>query len=184
MDLNMKILVTIVILPFLAILTWGMGNKYKNTDFAIWDTDKNDLISYEEFKEVFPDLYVNIWKTSDKRIMNDVGFFKLTYSIWDANNDKVMSKDEWLYGYSYLYGDYVYAQYEVIEKDNDGFIQLNEYIDAFYETGFFSNWDLDHNAALNEFELSQMFFNSWDDNDNEFIEYDEYNDLGVYYLNI
>ncbi|MFW5820949.1 MAG: hypothetical protein ACOCWA_06645 [Bacteroidota bacterium] len=51
-------------------------------------------------------------------------------------------------------------------------------------TDFYSDWDVDEDKNLSEYELARMLFIKWDSDDSNFIEKDEYQEFDQYYLDI
>jgi len=169
---------------FLTIFLMSASPESENLTFGDWDKDSNDLISRSEFVEVFTMNYVDDWNVIDDDHLDDEDFYRVTYSIWDVDNDEMLSEEEWQYGYDYYYGDYILDDYVAIDTDGDGFIEYQEYYDVLYPTEYYMVWDVDEDTYLSELELARLVFNNWDINDNNFLELDEYQNFDSYYLDI
>lgn len=180
----MKAIKTIFTGLFLAAILMAASPVSESLTFKDWDKDGNDLISRSEFVEVFTKNYVDDWNVIDDEYLDDEDFYHVTYAMWDVDNDNLLSKEEWQYGYDYYYGDYILDDYVAIDTDGDGFIEYQEYYDVLYPTQYYTVWDVDEDTYLSELELARLVFNNWDINDNNFLELDEYQKFDSYYLDI
>lgn len=155
-----------------------------NLTFSDWDENGDGLITRSEFVDRFTANYVDDWNVVDDEHLDDEDFYRTTYGIWDEDDDELLSEQEWMFGYDYYYGDYILDDYVGIDADGDGFIEYTEYYDALSGTDYYSEWDVDEDMYLNEYELARMVFNNWDYDDSNFIEKDEYEEFDTFYLDI
>ncbi len=161
-----------------------IANAKSNLVFSDWDSNGDALISRSEFVDRFTENYVNDWDIINDDHLDDEDFFNASFTIWDDDSDEQLSEQEWLYGYDYFYGDYVSDEFVSVDVDGDGFIEYTEYYDVLSPTTIYTDWDVDGDNYLNEYELARMVFNNWDYDNSNFIEIDEYNDFDFYYLDI
>jgi len=164
-------------------LTLGC-NRTTDLTFFDFDKDGNNLISKQEFKDVFTANFYDDWNNDDDEYLDDEDFYLSVYEIWDIDEDRLLSEEEWLMGYDYYYGDYILTDYDAIDIDDDGFIEYEEYTGVLDDTDFYVQWDLDASEYLSEEELANGVFERWDVDNSGKLEMDEYNDFDMYYLDI
>lgn len=155
-----------------------------NMTFEDWDKNENGYISRSEFVDVFVVHFIDDWDLLDDGYFDDEDIYKGTFKIWDVDDDTLLTEEEWLYGYDYYYGDYVFDDFVALDTDGDGKLEYIEYYDILEESDFYENWDVNKDKNLNEYELARMLFNNWDFDDSNFIEPDEYEEFDSYYLDI
>ncbi len=162
-----------------------MTSATADMPFEDWDTNDSGLITRSEFVAHFTDNYVADWNNyDDNATFDDEDFYTVTYDIWDVDDDDLLTVEEWDYGYDYFYGDYVNDDFVALDLDNDGFIEYVEYYDVFADTYYYTDWDIDADTYLNEYELARLVFNNWDVDNSNFIEKDEFDDFKAYYLEV
>jgi Ca2+-binding EF-hand superfamily protein len=159
-------------------------NRTSELTFMDFDKDGNNEISKEEFTNVFTANFYDDWNKNDDEYLDDEDFYLTVFEIWDEDNDKLLSKEEWLYGYDYYYGDYIITDYDAIDADGDGYVEYAEYASVLDDTDFYLEWDLDASEYLSDKELAEGVFNHWDINKNGTLELNEYSNFDMYYLDI
>lgn len=172
-----------VILSILFLLTIGC-NRTTNLSFSDFDINANNSIEKEEFTKVFTENFYDDWNNDDDEYLDDEDFYLSVYEIWDTNNDMLLSKDEWILGYDYYYGDFILTGYDAIDLDGDGFVDYNEYTGVLNDTDFYIQWDVDASEYLSEKELASGVFNIWDVDNSNALEIDEFAEFDYYYLDI
>lgn len=149
--------------------------------FSDWDRNDDQLISLSEFTGVFKKLYVDDWNVVDDNYLDDEDFYLATYRIWDINKDELMTKEEWLMGYDHQYGEYMVDDFVAHDIDGDGHIEYAEFRDALMNTEYYVILDIDADTYLSDEELAAAVFDSWDIDDSNFIEPDEYKLFDAYF---
>lgn len=152
--------------------------------FLEWDEDKDNLLEEFEFKGEFMNIYFPEWNT-DKGDMglNKDEFYGSTFARLDVDSSKRLEEDEWGYGYSYLYDDYiVYEDIHLYDGDGDGLLAFEEYFDTFYDSDYFYEVDVDNNGLISEHELAEYVFESWDIDESGTISRGEYKIFDSIYL--
>jgi Ca2+-binding EF-hand superfamily protein len=159
-------------------------DRTEELTFEDFDTDENNVITEEEFENVFTAHYYDDWNNVDDEYLDDEDFYLSVYDVWDADDDELLDEEEWTMGYDYYYGDYVISDYDAIDIDGDGFIEYTEYNDVLVDTDFFVDWDADADDFLNEDELAEGVFHIWDLNNDGMLDREEYIQFDSYYLDI
>lgn len=153
----------------------------QDKDFSDFDEDGDGLIERFEFVDVFTDHYIDQWNNTDDGLNNE-GFYKKSFAVFNVNDDVYIDEDEWATGYTYFYGDYVRDDFDLYDTDGDGFIEYAEYYDAMYDSEYFALWDLDNDGFLTKYELANAIFDNWDINNNALINKSEFKMFDSYYL--
>ncbi len=151
-------------------------------DFYEWDSNNNELISRSEFNEHFTSTFETNWRLNEQGAVSGDDLYPATYQIWDVDGDQMLSEDEWLYGYDFNFGDYVLDDYNAVDTDKDGFVDYVEFYETMQETDYQAMYDVDGDNTISRYELSRAIFNSWDYDDSNFIEKDEFDRFKNYYL--
>lgn len=150
--------------------------------FADFDKDEDGVIERNEFVDVFTKFYVDDWdQTEDGGLDND-DFYATIFAIIDQNDSDGIRADEWNTGYDLFHGDYLYDNFAMYDNDNNGTIEYVEYYDALYDSDYFVSWDIDKDGYLDQHELANGVFESWDMSNNLLINRHEFNLLDHYYL--
>lgn len=154
-------------------------------DFDHWDVDNDNVIERHEFTTEFVEEFYNSWDPSNEKGIIEEGFFEESYAGLDTDNDKMLSDEEWLIGYNFFYDDYlVYEDINMLDSNENGGIEYEEYYNALYDTHFFTDIDLDKDNYISEYELANYVFENWDFNDSGMISRSEFNKFDWYYLDV
>ena len=174
------------LLAFMSLFFSGAAGQEPGQDltFSDWDKNEDTFISRSEFIEVFSLVYVDDWDLSDDPYLDDEDFYRVTYRMFDADDDKLLTGQEWMFGYDFYYRDYISDDYVAIDTSGDGFIEYEEYYSALDKAGYHEIWDIDNDTYLSKNELARLLFNNWDIDNSNFIEIDEYNKFDRYFSDI
>lgn len=156
----------------------------ENLSFSDWDKNGDKLISRSEFVDVFTREYYDDWNTTDDEYLDDEDFYTRVYSLWDADEDALLTEEEWTAGYELHYKDYTDDDFIAIDTDGDGYIDYNEFFEVMGDTDYYISWDVDADAYLNQWELARFVFNNWDTNNSNFIDPEEYAYFDIYFEDI
>lgn len=178
-----KNLIATLSIAFAILLVAGC-NRQVNLDFYDFDLNENNQIEESEFVEVFTDNFYQDWNKTDDPYLDDEAFHQVVFDVWDVDDDEFMTRDEWVRGYDYYYGNYVVVDYEDIDLNKDNYIVYQEYYDVVGDTDFFVEWDLNRDLNISEEELAQGVFNRWDVNNDGIIDLDEFVEFDSFYLDI
>lgn len=156
----------------------------QNKTFSDFDKDGDGFIERYEFVDVFTANYVDDWDNTDDAGLDDEDFYTTSYARLNVNDNDYIDPEEWVTGYNYFYGDYLYDDYVLYDTDGDGYVEYAEYYDALYDSDYFMSWDVDNDGYLDQYELAYAVFDNWDVNDNLLLNRSEYNSFDYYYLDI
>ena len=174
-------------LTFLSIVFFSLlvvSLPAQNKTFQDFDTDGDNKIERHEFQTVFMKNYTNDLDFVDNPGLDDEDFFTMTYAILDSDNNKLLVENEWKFGYDYYFNGYVVNDFWVYDIDGDGYISYAEYMQALSDTDYYMTWDIDRDNYLDEFELANAVFDTWDVNDNGILNQSEFYRFDVYYSDI
>lgn len=178
--LNYKILSLLIVM-----VTSTICLNAQRTSFSDWDTDDDGLIERHEFISVFADEYFSLWEADDERGLVEEDFFRESYAGLDTDNDRLLSDEEWILGYNYLYKDYIIEEeYVYVDVNEDGQITYDEFYDVIYDTKMFTDIDVDGDNYISEYELADYVFDNWDFNDSGALSKSEFNRFDWYYLDV
>lgn len=175
---------TIKVIAILMLSSLMLSAQKQDTNFSDWDTDGNGLISRSEFINTFRSYYEEDWNKRDDEHLDDEDFYHISYSMWDTDKDTLLSESEWIDGFEYYYEDYVADDFIVVDVDQDGMIEHDEFVDVLDDTDFFEAWDFDADEHLTALEIARGVFNNWDRDDSNFIDPEEFDDFDAFYLDI
>lgn len=156
----------------------------KDLDFSDFDKDNDWWIEKHEFLQKFTDVYSEDWDNTNDTGLDDEDFYLSTFRLIDRDNDDFLNEEEWVFGYDHFFGDYLDSDFAVIDYDEDNSITYQEYFDALYDSDYFLNWDVDRDTFLNEYELAEAVFRSWDRNNNRLLGRGEFNSMDEYFLDL
>ncbi|MEF2553452.1 PRC-barrel domain-containing protein [Aurantimonas sp. A2-1-M11] len=144
--------------------------------FADIDADGNLELSSTEFARVAQDNFGRWDANADQRIDEDE-FYVGTYHIWDADNDGVLTSEEYTAGWDGWLVDEERVTYASLDADTDGVVSEDEFGAGLGNTSAFGTWDTAGDGFLDEEEFSTGLYNVYDiDNDN-IIAQSEYADF-------
>lgn len=159
-------------------------NRETNLGFSDLDLNNDNEINKLEFTEVFTDNFYQDWNKTDDEYLDDDEFHQVVYNVWDANDDRRLSEEEWTMGYDYYYGAHVIVDYDKIDLNKDNYLVMNEFENVLTGTNFFVEWDTDKNLQIDEKELAHGVFERWDIDNSGKLEPDEFAEFDSYYLDI
>ncbi|MFP4060041.1 MAG: hypothetical protein ACOCXD_00500 [Bacteroidota bacterium] len=179
----MKIHMKIIIAGLIAILIMACKREVE-LSFNDFDKNGNDQVERREFVDVFVKHYYDDWNTKDNEYLDDEDFYMSTYMLWDENNDDLLSREEWTMGYEHYYGQYIDDEFEELDKDVNGYIDYNEFLNAIAKTDIFADWDIDASRYINEKELAVGVFENWDIDSSNTLDKHEFEQFDEYYLDL
>ena len=169
-----------------AALLFSITASAQEASFLKWDEDEDNLLEEFEFKGEFINRYFPEWNLQKDDLaagLNKDEFYGSTFARLDVDSSKRLEEDEWGYGYSYLYDDYiVYEDIHLYDGDGDGLLAFEEYFDTFYDSDYFYEVDVDNSGLISEHELAEYVFESWDIDESGTISRGEYKIFDSIYL--
>lgn len=141
-----------------------------------YDKDGNNKWSQGEFNDYYSEGFKD-WDKNRNNKIEPKEFYRTLFDEADLNDDGYVEDTEWNDGINNLYGDYAdTADFDHFNKDGDDKLDTKEWKDGFDSTGWFRAYDKDGNGSLSNEELLAGLFSHFDENNNGFIDKDEYND--------
>jgi len=102
-----------------------------------------------------------------------------TLALWDTDDDDVLSEAEWTSGVERWYGEDVELGVWVDwDLDGDSELDADEVQEAFEREGLYDRVDGDHDALLDDEELADWFFDLFDADDDERLDWTEWDRRG------
>lgn len=115
--------------------------------------------------------------------MSEDEFSGATFASLDANHDKKINADEWNNGYNSFEGYAAKEDWEVFDKDDDDFLNMEEWGTAFGDGGWFDDYDANKDGFIDDDEWNDGFFDDWDFNDDDMLDAKEYEAYNTQYNN-
>jgi len=175
---TVPLLVIIVILTLL----FFSCNREKNLTFEDWDRDNNNTIEPTEFTDTFMKNYYDDWNSTDNEYLDDEDFHKVTYTLWDTNDDNILSPKEYTVGYKY-HDKHMKEDYKFVDVDENDSITYEEYKNSITDN-YYADWDTNSDGKINNEELALGVFNNWDTNDDLRLDKVEYKEFDFHYSDI
>ncbi|MDZ7756839.1 hypothetical protein [Rhodohalobacter sp.] len=166
-----------------AIFLIGMspGLNAQNVSFSDFNDDGNENIDMQEFKDTFTAYFMDDWDNTDNAGLDDEDFYLFTYDMIDTDDDDLINSAEWDVGYDYYYGEVLEDDLVVYDLDGDGYISYMEYNTAVVDTDYYATLDVDADTFLDQEELAESVFNTWDTNEDMELSKGEFINFDLYY---
>lgn len=176
-----NIFVFVICLALLAVTGCTTTEKFS---YDTWNKNSDDAINKDEFTEVFKSHYAVEWE--EEREMadspyNSKEFLQSSYAFWDADDNDYIDENEWDSLNEFYFNKYGFEKFSTIDEDNNGQINYTEYIAHVEDNGLFSGWDENGDDVVNESELAQGIFKSYDYDNSGYLEMGEFNTFTSYY---
>lgn len=163
--------IQIIALFSLLISSAGYSQFYKD-----YDTDGDGKWNKDEFNSYYSEGFKD-WDKNRNNKIEPTEFYRTLFDEADLNDDGYVEDTEWNDGINNLYGDYAdTADFDRFNKDDDDKLDIKEWKEGFESTSWFKAYDKDGNGSLSNEELLEQLFSHFDENNNGFIDKDEYND--------
>ena len=144
--------------------------------FNEWDIDEDNQWTEDEFGTAFGDAGLfDEWDMDDDDFLTDDEFGEGFYTIYDVDDDDTWSKEEFDTWATALGKDF---NYSIWDTNDDGVVDAGEFSEAVKEAGIYKDYDSDNDGLYIEDEVTKVFFDTWDVDDDDFLDYDEYETYG------
>ena len=154
-------------------------------DFDDWDADGDGKLEKHEFKKMFVENYFDPMKGESTIGIISEDYFQSMYTGLDTDQDHELSDEEWMVGYNYFFENYiVYEDVDMIDMNEDGSVEYEEFYDAIYDTAYFTDIDMDSDNYISEHELAEYVFKNWDSNNSGIMSKSEFDRFKTYYLDV
>ncbi len=150
-----------------------------NGKFEEFDKNMDEKWDNEEFKNFFESNFSE-FDTDNDGNLDANEFYAINFRYVDKDNDKTVSPEEWNEGYNYLYGTYE-SDFDIFDADKDGILDTDEWNIGLADSEWFNDFDENDDGKISAEEWENGLFESWDDNQDGFIDNDEYTSQSVYF---
>lgn len=156
-------------------------NRSRELSYSDFDMNDDNVVSQTEFVTGFMENFHDDWDQMQDPYLDDEDFHRLAFEIFDIDQDKKLSDKEWSMATDRYLNNYIVADINEIDVDDDNYVVYGEYYNVVGDTDFFIEWDLDEDSYISEEELARGVFNYWDLNKNNFLEVNEFQEFDMYY---
>lgn len=152
-----------------------------NTDedsFKAWDSNADEKWDKHEFENGFSESKLfDEWDVNKDKVFSDEELNFGIYNTWDTDDDGFINEEE--YGLANTsWEDDLGNNFEAWDANKDNQLDNNEFNNGIVETKLYERWDLNRDGMKDNNELNTGLYESWDDNDNGYLEFDEYKEIG------
>ena len=145
-------------------------------EFNEWDTDDDNQWTEDEFGTAFENAGLfDEWDTDDDDFLTDEEFSVGFYTVYDVDDDDKWSKEEFDTWNTALGKNY---DYSIWDTNDDGVVDSGEFEEAVREAGIYADYDSDKDGLYIEDEVTKAVFSTWDVDDDDYLDYDEYETYG------
>lgn len=143
--------------------------------FAEWDADQNRYLDENEWTTWDADQDRSAWNTDGEDGLSADEFGVVTVTVWDRDDDDLVSEDEWNEGTERWFGDDVdYGAWADWDLDGDSELDANEVREGFETNNLYDRVDRDADLIIDDEELADWFFDIFDWNDDDQIDTTEW----------
>lgn len=140
------------------------------------DGDSNLELSDREFSRVSRDVYGR-WDANRDTRLDETEFYTGLYSVFDTNRDRRVTQNEFNRGWrNWGIGDRQ-VSYGMVDANNDGFLDANEFRTGFDRLSYYDRWDADRDGLLAQNEFNTGMYDVWDADSDGVLAQNEFNEL-------
>lgn len=177
-------LIDLVVIFGIFIFLFAVMNLTSGDNFSEWDENDNNKISQSEFQEQFIDEYFTEWNADDNEYLDAEEFHQGIFDLVDADDSETINTEEREWGFEHLYGDYVNYEVTVQDDGDETIVDYDSYRNAVHDSNYYSDADADGNNKLTREEMTQTVFNSWDMNNDGYLDKAEFDTFNSHYSNV
>ncbi|MDX1652749.1 MAG: hypothetical protein R3277_09680 [Brumimicrobium sp.] len=149
--------------------------------FADFDTDGNEFIDEDEFEVTFTSEFHTDFGSEDDESLDDEDFYGFIYAYIDTSGNELVSKKEWKIIDQLFFANFLFKKFDFYDTDDDNYLSFDEYIEAIYDVEGFDKWDINRDGFVDQNELAEAVFKSWDVDNNGVINRSEYSHIEKYF---
>lgn len=151
-------------------------------EYAVFDTDRNGVVDYTEFKEVFRKNFSD-WDGNRDGVITEREFYDSSFDLIDTTAEGVLNPDEWEAGFSFVFGDFLGTPHNSqFDLNGDREISKEEFFTSITFSDFFRFYDENGDGVVDLNEFNTGVFAHWDEDQNQYIEQKEYETFGPYFM--
>ena len=147
--------------------------------YETWDADRDRRLTATEFAGVSRDRAYSRWNTTADGGLDQNELGTGLYGLWDADDNNQLTESEWSTGTArWNRSGVTYGEFGTWDANSDGWLDQSEMTGGLERAGFYSTWDTDRNDLVDESEFGGGLFDTWDANDDQAVDANEW-DLGA-----
>lgn len=174
----MRFVLSATLFCFTMACTTQPDGKTEDSDYGAWDTDADEFIDNNEFRNAFSTSpYYKQWNTNSDQVVDRGEFAQGFFQTIDEDGNGVLSASEWQNGRDAYFGDSGMDDYQTLDtwdQDGDEQVQPEEFAQVLEQADYLAEWDEDGDEQLAEDEIADGVFTMWDTDANGVIEAEEY----------
>ena len=171
-----------LLLVFLIVNTTACTNnpegKTEDSDYGVWDTDADEFIDNDEFRNAFSSSpYYAQWNTDGDQVVGREEFAQGFFQIIDKNGNGTLDAEEWRAAREAYFSAPSMDEYQTLDtwdQDGDQQVQNTEFARVLEQTDYLAEWDENGDEQLAEEEIANGVFTMWDTDANGVIEAEEF----------
>lgn len=142
--------------------------------FADFDTNSDGSLDMDEVPATYQNNFTE-WDADSSGSLSMEEFSNTTFANTDADDDDLISEDEWDAGYAGMYNAWSEDDFATFDADASGSLDIDEWNGVFDTSDWFVTYDADDDDLVTEDEWDTGLFGDWDTNDDDLIDETEYN---------
>ncbi len=132
--------------------------------------ENGDYVEISEYRERFA---YEEWDLDASGVLEERELSEGLFESFDANDDDLISNDEWGVTEFYFTGN-DYGAFNEWDLNNDGRLDNEEFEAVVDDVGLFDSWDINDDGLIEDQELSSGVFDSFDADDDGLLDDEEY----------
>ena len=174
----MRFLFLLTFISFTVACTNNPEGKTEDSDYGAWDTDADEFIDNDEFRNAFSSSpYYAQWNTDDDQTVDRSEFAQGFFRTIDEDGDGTLNAEEWQAAQDAYFGAPSMEDYQTLDtwdQDGDQSVQATEFAQVLEQADYLAEWDENGDEQLDEEEIANGVFTMWDTDANGVIEAEEF----------
>lgn len=159
-----------------------VGEAGAEDGFATWDADRDRRLAGNEFGGWSRGVFSR-WNRDADAGLRDTEFAEGVFGLWDRDRDNRLTEVEWNEGVAGWFENNEYGTFADWDANRDMVLDATELGEGFNRTGLFGSWDLNNNDWIEENEWNDGLFAMFDADNDAFVNEAEWGEgTGVWGL--